>query len=175
MVLEHNLRFRSARVLTQDIYKLHTVVWKRLHWPCTCKFSTSVFSQAYINVHKACWPKTSLQHRISFDVGMMRVQSLDLATSPVQTMPSCHALNFAWEEHWACGHLHGRLQYTTVYTTAAASQAHVVMCTESYEVCHNILCRCVCSMYWHQNLNYMYPRGLDARTNFQETCLKAVS
>ena len=34
-----------------------------------------------------------------FDVGMGSIQSFDVATGPAQTMPSCHALNFACGEH----------------------------------------------------------------------------
>ena len=107
MALKHNSRSRPAWVRTQDINCI------QLYGSCyidPLKFGTSVFSQAYMYIRHV--GPTSIQHRISFDVATMRVQSFDMATGPVQTMPSCHALNFARGEYWAHGHLLGRLQYS---------------------------------------------------------------
>ena len=54
-----------------------------------------VFSLAYL---RHIGP-TSLQYRVPFDVGMGLTQSFDMATTSTYTMPSYHALNFAWGEH----------------------------------------------------------------------------
>ena len=49
-------------------------------------------------IHKACQP-----NNLSVEIPLMwewgEFKSFDVATGPVQTMPSCHALNFAWGEH----------------------------------------------------------------------------